>query len=39
VHRTFWYGSLRERDHLEEPGVDVRMMIKWIFKEEAGDVI
>ena len=39
VHRRFWYGSLRERDHLEELGSDVRMTLKWIFKKEAGDVI
>jgi hypothetical protein len=21
-HRGFWWGYLRERDHLEDPGVD-----------------
>jgi hypothetical protein len=25
-------GKLRERDHLEDPGVDRRMVLKWIFK-------
>ena len=39
MHRMFWYGTLRERDHLEDLGVDVRMILKWIFKKEAGDVI
>ena len=22
----FWWGNLKERDHLEEPGVDVRII-------------
>jgi hypothetical protein len=39
VHRRCWYGSLRERDHLEELSVDVRMILKWTFKKEAVDVI
>jgi hypothetical protein len=30
---------LRERDHMEELGVDVRVIIMWIFQKEAGDVI
>jgi len=39
LHRRFWYGILRERDHLDELGIDVRMILKWIFKKEAWDVI
>jgi hypothetical protein len=23
----FWWGNLRERDHLEEPGVDGRIIL------------
>jgi len=22
MHRRFWWGNLRERDHLQDPGVD-----------------
>jgi len=30
VHTGFWWGDLRERDHLEEPGLDERIILKWI---------
>jgi len=32
VHTGFWWGELRERDHLEDVGVDVRKMLKWVLK-------
>jgi len=28
-----WWGSLRERDHLGDPGVDVRIISRWIFRK------
>jgi hypothetical protein len=28
---VFWWGNLRERDHLEEPGADGRIMLRRIF--------
>jgi hypothetical protein len=32
----FWWGNLRERDHLEDPGVDVMIVLKWILKNNDG---
>jgi len=29
----FWWGNLRERDHLEEPGVDERITLRRIFRK------
>jgi hypothetical protein len=27
VHTEFWWGNLRERNHLEDPGVDGRIIL------------
>jgi hypothetical protein len=32
VHTGFWCGDLRECDHLGDPGVDGRIILKWILK-------
>jgi hypothetical protein len=29
----FWWGSLRERDHLGGPGIDGRIILRWIFRK------
>jgi len=37
VHREFCWGDLRERSHSEDLGVDVRVVIKCIFKNWVGE--
>ena len=32
----FWLGNLRERAHLEDVGLDGRIILKWIFKKWGG---
>jgi hypothetical protein len=36
VHTRFWWGDLREREHLEDLGIVGRMTLKWIFKKRKG---
>jgi hypothetical protein len=33
VYTGFWWGNMRETDHLEDPGVDGRIQIRWIFRK------
>jgi hypothetical protein len=33
VYTGFWWGNLRERDHLEDPDIDERMIIRWIIRK------
>ena len=29
----FWWGKLSKRDHLGDPGVDERIILRWIFRK------
>jgi len=33
VYTGFWWANLRERNHLEDPGIDRRIILKWIFRK------
>ena len=32
-YTVFWWGNLQERDHLGDPGVDGRIILRWIFRK------
>jgi hypothetical protein len=36
VHTGFWCGNLRERDNLEDPSIDGRIILKLIFYKSVG---
>jgi len=36
VYTGFWWGNLREKDHLEDPGIDGRIISRWIFRKWDG---
>ena len=36
VHTRFWWRDLRERDHLEDLGLDGRIILKCILKKWDG---
>jgi len=38
VYTGLWWGNLRARDHLEDPGIDGRIMLRWIFRNWYGSV-
>jgi hypothetical protein len=36
VYSAFWWGNPKRRDHLEDPGIDGRIILRWIFRKWAG---
>jgi len=34
----FWWGSLKEGDHWEDPAIDGRIILRWIFRKWEGVV-
>jgi len=33
AYTGFWWGNLREGEHLGDPGVDGRIILRWIFRK------
>jgi len=36
VYVGCWWRNLRARDHLEDPSLDARIILRWIFRELDG---
>ena len=36
LHSGFWWGNLREREHLEDQGVEGKKILRWIFRKWDG---
>ena len=36
VYMGFWWGNLRERDDLDDPGVDGGIILRWILRKWDG---
>ena len=33
AYTGFWWGNLTDRDHLEDPSVDGRIILRWVFRK------
>jgi hypothetical protein len=33
MYTGFWWAQLMERDHLEDPGIDGRIILRWMFRK------
>ena len=36
MYAGFWWGNVIERDHFEDPGLDGRIILRWIFRKWDG---
>jgi hypothetical protein len=37
MHAGFWWGYLMERDHSEDPDIDGKIILIWIFRKWYGE--
>jgi len=37
IHSGIYRGNLKERAHLEDLGIDGRIVLKWIFRQSEGN--
>jgi hypothetical protein len=33
AYTEFWYGNLNGKKYLRDPGIDVRVILRWIFRK------
>ena len=33
MYKGFWWGNLRVKDHLRDPGIDGRIILRWILRK------
>jgi hypothetical protein len=33
VYTGFWWGNLSEREYLEDPDIDGKIILRWIFRK------
>ena len=38
MHRGFWWGNLEERDHMGDLDVEIKIILKLIFKQWDGSM-